>query len=97
MAGTTHVAWKLDMENAIEIVRALASRNQARADALGAAGGGDVHMALLAERVESLTQAARAGEQITAAADGVHIPVGEAMAAAGRGWVAEKKEFNTAG
>lgn len=98
MAGTTHVAWKFDMENAAEIVRALASRNQARVDALAAAGGGDRHVQLLGERVESLAQAAALGDAIIAAADDVHVPVGEAIAVAGgRQWVAEEKSFNTAG
>lgn len=96
MAGITHVAWKADMEDAVQIVQLLASRNQSRIDGVVAAGGDTGQLTgLLGARVESLRQAAAAGEQIVAAADGVHIPIGRAITAAGKGWTPEDKGFNT--
>lgn len=97
MAGITHVAWKADMEQAIAITGLLRQRMQARADGVAAAGGNtSEHLSLLAGRAESLGQAGRAGEQVVAAADGVHVPIGHAIAGAGKGWTAEAKAFNTA-
>lgn len=94
--GTTHIAWKNDMENASEVAKLIAQRNQARIDGVVAAGGDTSQLtALLGTRVESLTQAAAVGAQIVAAADDVHIDIGAALAQAGKGWAAEEKTFHT--
>lgn len=96
MAGTTHIAWMADMEKAVAVTKLLAQRNQQRIDGVTARGGDTSQMVqLLNARKESLDQAAAVGEQIMAAADGIHVDIGAAIAQAGKGWTAEDKGFHT--
>lgn len=94
MPAITHAAWRTDMNAAIEIVRLIGQRLDARIAALEDRDAGPEHLALVRQRYASVVDSAGIGDQIVEAADDVHVPVGEAIAAGGgRDWIAGDKEF----
>jgi len=84
------------MEEATQILRAVAQRLDTRIGSLQAQSAGPEHLALVRLRYVGLFEVAGIGDRIVQVTDDKAIPVGEAIAnAGGSDWIAEYKTFHS--